>query len=106
MGIYKQIMRLVFGQISDIVRYLTKMQRTKERPAQGPDYGWVNSECFKIKVVHQRDTDRPHNNSLHDKWGIGIITRTAEPFLGCHMGLLSKSHFSKNREKHKTVLSH
>ena len=92
MGICKQIMRLVFGRISDVLKYLNTMQGTKERPVQGPDYGRVNSERFKIKLVHQRDTDRAHNNSLHDKWGIGIITRTAESFLGCHKVPLSKSH--------------
>ena len=98
-------MRLIFDRISDVLRYLATMQRTEERPVQGPDYGRVNRKCFKMKVVHQRDTDRPHNNSLHDKWGIGIITRTAESFLDCHnMVLLSKSHVSKNCDTHKIVL--
>ena len=73
------------------------MQRTNERPVQGPDYGRVNSECFENRVVYG-DTDRSHRKGLLDKWWIGIITRTAEPFLGCHMGLLSKSHVSKNRD--------
>ena len=91
MGIRKQINRLVFSRISDILRYLTAMQRTKERPVQGRDYGRVDSECFEIKVVHQRDTERAHHKGLHDKWGIGMITRTAEFFLGCQTVLLSKS---------------
>ena len=68
------------------------MQRTTERPVQGPDDGRVNSECFEIKIVHQRDTDRAHHKGLHGNWGIGIITRTAESFLDCHTVLLSKSH--------------
>ena len=42
-------------------------------------------------VVHQRDTERAHHKGLHDKWGIGIITRTAETFLGSQTLLLSKS---------------
>ena len=96
-------MTLVFGRITDILRYLNTMQRTKERPVQGPDYVRVNSECFENRVVYG-DTDRAHRKGLLDMWGIGIITRTAESFLGCHMVLLSKSHVSKNCEKHKTVL--
>ena len=67
------------------------MQRTKERPVQGSDYVRVNSESFKVNVVHQRDTERAHHEAVHDKWGIGIITRTAETFLGCQTVLLSKS---------------
>ena len=80
MGICKQIVRMVSGQISEVLRYLTTMQRTNGRPVQGPAYGWINSECFKMKVVHQRVTDRAHHKGLHDKWGIGIINRTAESF--------------------------
>ena len=56
-------------------------------------------------VVHQRDTERAHHKGLHDKWGIGIITRTAESFLDCHMVLLSESQVSKNCDTHKIVLS-
>ena len=98
-------MRLVFGRISDVLRYLPTMQSAKERPVKGPDYGQVNSECFEIKVFH-RDTDRAHHKGLHDKWGIGIITRTAESFLDCHIVLLSKYHVSENCDTHKMVLSH
>ena len=90
MGICKQINRLVFSRISDILRYLNTMQRTKERPVQGPDYGRVNSECFENRVVYG-DTDRAHRKGLLDKWGIGFITRTAESFLGSQAVLLSKS---------------
>ena len=106
MGICKRRMRLVFGEISDGLRYLNTMQRTKERPVQGPDYGRLNSKHCEIKIIRQRNTDRAHHKGLHDKWWIGIITRTAESFLGCHMVLLSKSHVSKNFDTHKTVPLH
>ena len=61
-----------------------------------------NSECFEIKVVHQRDTERAHHKGLHDKWGIEIIAQTAEFFF--QAVLLSKSHVSKNCDTHKIVL--
>ena len=48
-------------------------------------------KCFKMKIIRQRDTERAHNPGLHDNWRMGIITRTAESFLGCQMVLLSKS---------------
>ena len=66
--------------------------------------GRVNSKHCEIKIIRQRDTDKAHHKSLHDKRGTGIITRTAESFLDCHMVLLSKSHVSKNCDTHKTVL--
>ena len=47
-------------------------------------------------VVHQKDTERAHHKGLHDKWGIGIITRTAETFLGSQTVLLSKSQVRLN----------
>ena len=71
---------------------------------QGPDYCRGNSKHCEIKIIHQRHTDRGHHKGLHEKRGTGIIMRTAESFLDCHMVLLSKSHVSKNCDTHKTVL--
>ena len=84
--------------------HVAKMEWTRERPVHGHDYGRVSSKHCEIKINRQRDTDKAHHKSLHDKRGTGIITRTAESFLDCHMVLLSKSHVSKNCDTHKTVL--
>ena len=60
------MMILVFVREAEVLRSCSQNGMNKGKTSLGPDYGRVNRECFEIKVLPQRDTERAHHTGLDE----------------------------------------